>query len=313
MRKSEIENQVFQKIEENASIVIFGHVNPDGDCVGSVMGMKKELQFLFPNKKIYGVGSRPNYLPSFFEKADEISFETIENSLAILVDLNCFERIEDQRALKAKDFVCFDHHIPLKGTTFLAIQDQDAPSATYVITKAFKKKYKKISKEAAMYFFTGLVTDTDRFQLDCQPHTLNMASYLISLGVDYKAIYDELYAQDQKRLEYKAFLYSHVQFSDKVAYCIVHKADYMPLGIPSSEAGEQADLLARLNHHPIWILFTEQEDSSIRVEFRANGSFDMQKVATTFGGGGHYSASGCTIHSFDLIPSILKEANQAKK
>ncbi len=305
MKKNEIENLIFGKIEAAESIVIFGHVNPDGDCVGSVMGMKKELQSLFPEKKVYGVGSRPSYLPGFFEKADEVSLETIQESLAVLVDLNCFERIEDQRALQAKDFVCFDHHIPLPQTTFPAIQDRDAPSATYVITKAFKKRYHFIDKEAAAYLFTGLVTDTDRFQLDGEPHTLSMASYLISLGVDYKAIYDELYAQDRNRLAYKAFLYEHVLFDGNVTYCIVHKEDYEPLGIPSSEAGEQADLLSRLDHHPIWVLFTEQPNGSIRVEFRANGKYDMQKVAKSFGGGGHFSASGCTIYSFDTIPEIL--------
>ncbi len=310
MKKQEIEKIVFEKIEKAESIVIFGHVNPDGDCVGSVFGMKKELQYLFPDKRIYGVGSRPSYLPSFFEKADEVSLETIEKSLAILVDLNCFERVEDQRVRKAKDFVCFDHHIPLLDTPFLAVQDEDAPSATYVITKAFRKHYHKISKEAAMYLYTGLVTDTDRFLLDSRKNTLQIASYLISLGVDYQKIFDELYAQDKNRLQYKAFIYNHIVYDGKVSYCIVHKEDYFPLGIPSSEAGEQADLLSRLDHHPIWVLFTEQADDSIRVEFRANGEYNMQKVAASFGGGGHFSASGCTIHSFDLVKDIIKALNE---
>lgn len=310
MNKQEIENAVFEKIEKADSIVIFGHVNPDGDCVGSVFGLKKELQYLFPKKKIYGVGSRPSYLPSFFEKADEVSVDIIHRSLAILVDLNCFERVEDQRVKYAKEYVCFDHHIPLPDTSFLAIQDEDAPSATFVIARAFKKRYHIISEEAAMYLFTGLVTDTDRFLLDSRKETLKMAGYLISLGVDFQSIYDELYAQDKNRLEYKAFIYNHVKYDGKVCYCVIHKSDYVPLGIPSSEAGEQADLLARLDKHPIWVLFTEQEDDSIRVEFRANGKYNMQKVATSFGGGGHFSTSGCTIHSFDKIEEIIRALNE---
>ena len=75
-----------------------------------------------------------------------------------------------------------------------------------------------ISEEAAMYLFTGLVTDTDRFLLDSRKETLKMAGYLISLGVDFQSIYDELYAQDKNRLEYKAFIYNHVKYDGKVCY-----------------------------------------------------------------------------------------------
>ena len=115
---TEEEKIVFKAIEEADSIVFFGHKNPDGDCVGSVMGMKHAIMELFPDKKIYGVGTHPSYLPSFIEEADRIGDEVIENSLAVVVDVSDSYRVEDQRFLKAKKIVCVDHHIKSSEVNF---------------------------------------------------------------------------------------------------------------------------------------------------------------------------------------------------
>lgn len=309
MKKREVLAQIFAKIEAAESIVIFGHVNPDGDCVGSVMGLKKELQFLFPDKKIYGVGSRPSYLPSFLEPADEVNEEVISHSLAVLVDLNTISRAEDKRVSLALDRVCFDHHILKEDPGFLVYHEEKAPSATYVITKIFREHYHRISPEAATYFFLGLITDTANFQLDAKPSTLRMAAYLVSLGVDYRSIFNDLYRQSQKELLFRSSLYQKIQFSGRVAYAILRKADYEPYSIPPAEVGEKVDLLSRIDHHPIWVLFSENADGSVRVEYRSDGSYNMQKVASMFGGGGHFSASGCPQKDFSKVEEILVALN----
>lgn len=310
MNQNEILNQIFAKIEAADSIVIFGHVNPDGDCVGSVFGLKKELQFLYPKKKVYGVGSRPSSLPRFLEPADEVSEETIKNSLAILVDLNITLRVEDKRFALAKDFVCFDHHIHGEDLGFLVYYDDKAPSATFVITKALQAKGFEVSKEAAMYFYMGLITDTNNFQFDSNPATLKMAAFYISLGVDYRAMNNELYRQDINELKFRSRLYQKMQFAGKVTYAIIRKEDYEPYGVKAPEVGMKADLLALVDDHPMWVLFSENSNGSVRVEFRSNGSYNVQKVAVMFGGGGHFSASGCPQKDFSRVEEILEAMNK---
>ncbi len=115
--------EIFKRIEQYDSVVIFGHASPDGDCVGSVMGSKFALQEYYPDKKIYAVGSHPKYLPSFVEPSDEVDDETIRNSIALLVDLSDFKRVEDQRILTAKEVVCFDHHILDLDVEFFTYRD----------------------------------------------------------------------------------------------------------------------------------------------------------------------------------------------
>ncbi len=303
--------QIFEKIEAYPSIVIFGHKNPDGDCVGSVMGLKKELQYLFPNKKVYGVGTHPSYLPTWIEKSDEVEDSVIENSLAIMVDLSDLDRVEDQRILKAKEIVCFDHHIQQdKEYNFLVHREELAPSATFILAKVFLEKYKVLTKDAATYFYIGLVTDSGRFQYDSKPETFNMASILVSYGVDTKKIYNDLYRQNSTDLKFRAFVYNNYKFSGKVTYITIKKEDYLSIGLTSNNAAGKVNLLALLDDHPIWVSFLEQEDGKIRVEYRANGEYNVQKTAVEFNGGGHFSASGCLLDDFSKVDDVLASLNR---
>lgn len=314
MYKSEILKAIFDKIESYDSIVIFGHKNPDGDCVGSVMGLRSELRYLYPKKKIYGVGTHPSYLPKFVEPADDVSDDVIASSLAIMVDLSDLERVEDQRILKAKEIVCFDHHVAQdKPYNFLCYRKEEAPSATFVLSEVLLGSFLDITKEAANYFFMGLVTDTGRFQFDSNPNTLSMAGKLVDLGADYRSMYNDLYKQSSKDLKYRAFIYNHYKFSGKVTYIIVHKEDYLPLGLTSNQVAGKVNLLALLDDHPIWVSFLEEENGDIRVEYRANGHYNVQKTATEFGGGGHFSASGCTLKNLDKVDDILKSLNSLEE
>lgn len=314
MLKSTVEemNQIFDIIESYDSIVIFGHMNPDGDCVGSVMGLRAQLRQLFPNKKIYGVGTHPKYLPSYLEESDDVSDEIIKNSLAIMVDLSDLERVEDQRIHTAKEIVCFDHHIASKGKDygFPVYRDTLAPSATYVLTKCLLERYHVINDEAAMYFYLGLVTDTGRFQFDSQPETMEVAALLLSHHVDYKRMYRELYKQTSRDLKYRAFIYNNYAFNGKVTYCVVRKEDYQKLGLTSNEASGKVNLLSMLDNHPMWVTFTQQEDDVIRVEFRSDGTYNVQIVAKQFGGGGHLAASGAKLTTFDDVDKVLEAMNK---
>lgn len=312
--KNAILNQIFEKIEAYDSIVIFGHVNPDGDCVGSVLGLKHALRELFPQKKVYGVGTHPSYLPEGLEKADEVDDGTVASSLAILVDLSDLARIEDQRILTAKEIVCFDHHVADKDSyPFPVYREEEAPSATYILAKVLLQRYGRIPASAAPELFLGLVTDTGRFQYDGEPHTMEMAGRLVSCGVDYRQLYRELYRQHSKDLHYRAFVYDHFHFEGKVTYCFVSKADWTRLGLTQQEAGGKVNLLSLLDGHPIWAFFTEQEDGIVRCELRSDGTYDVQAVAKLFGGGGHIPAAGCKVESFQKAMDVVKALDQARK
>lgn len=303
---------VFSALEEADSIVIFGHKNPDGDCVGSVLGMKSALKEMFPNKKVYALGTHPSYLPKV-EESDVIEDSVIEESLALMVDLSDLDRVEDQRIRLAKKIVCIDHHVAQVEPDFPVLRDENAPSATFVIAKALNIRYGKIpSSKCATYLYMGLVTDSGRFQYDAEPETLKVAADLISYGVDYKSMYTQLYRQSSVILRYCSLIYQNFKFDGLVTYVCVTKEMYESFGLAQNEASGKVNLLANLDGHPIWAFFTEQQDSTIRVELRSTGQYNVQKVAVLFGGGGHVAASGCTLKSFDDVKNVIVALNQAE-
>lgn len=306
-------NAVFTKLEEAPSIVIFGHKNPDGDCVGSVLGRKYALLSLFPDKKVYALGTHPAYLGPV-DDSDIVDDKTIRDSLCVRIDLSDFDRVEDQRIRLSSNVVCIDHHISDKPFPYPIIRDADAPSATYVFAKSLLVRYGKIpSIKAATYLYRGLVTDSGRFQFDASPSTFELAAKLVSYGVDYRTLYNNRYQQNSKDLRYRSFIYSHFDFSGKVSFCVVKKEDYHAFNRTQEEASGKVNLLSLLDHHPIWALFTEQEDSTVRVELRSNGFYNVQLAAVQFNGGGHLAASGCTLSSLDLVPQVLEALNKLEE
>lgn len=303
---------VFTEIEKADSIVIFGHVNPDGDCIGSVLGLRNALRVLFPNKKVYGVGSHPSFV-NFVEQSDFVDDETIKNSLCVMVDLSGMNRVEDQRILLTDHIVCIDHHEKSEPFDHPIVRDTEAPSATYVITKCLWERYHTIPKEAATLLFLGLITDSGRFQFYSDSETFKVASLLVEHGADYSFVYNNLYIQSAKNLRFRSFVYSHFQFDGIVSYFIVRKEDYLSLGLNEQEAGSQVNLVSLLDNKPIWAEFCELENGKIRVELRSNGKYNVQKVAVKFNGGGHIPASGCQLDDLSKVKDVLSALNLAER
>lgn len=305
---------VFAALEEAESIVIFGHKNPDGDCVGSVMGMKHALKTLFPQKKIFAVGTHPTYLPRFIEPSDIVDDETIQNSLALMVDLSDLDRVEDQRIRTAKSIVCIDHHVKQYEQPFPVLRDENAASCTAIITRCLILRYGKIpSKESALYLYMGLMTDSGRFQYDSRPETLETAIELIKTGIDTNALYSELYRQNSRDLRYRSVIYSNFKMDGKVCYVCITKDMYEPLGLSDNEASGKVNLLSLLDDHPMWAAFTEQSNGTIRCELRSNGHYNVQQVAVCFNGGGHVPAAGCRLTTFDDVQKVVDRMNEEKE
>ncbi len=309
--EKEIE-EVFSKIEQADSLVLFGHANPDGDCIGSVLGLRNALRALFPEKKVYGLGSHPSFI-SFVEKSDIVDEKTIRESLCVILDLSGLARVEDERIRLSNNIVCIDHHEKSEPFDYPIIRDTSAPSATYVISKCLLSRYHRIPKEAATYLFLGLITDSDRFHFYSDPKTFEIAKILVESGADIHFVYDNLYVQSERNLRFKSFVYSHFRFSGKVSYFLVRKEDYEQYGMSEQEAGSQVNLISLLENHPMWVEFCELGNGKIRTELRSNGKYNVQKVAVQFKGGGHIPASGCQLDSFDQVDDVLEALNKAEE
>ena len=292
---------IIAQIEKYNSIVIFGHINPDGDCYGSQVGLREIILALYPHKKVYLAGRG---LPKFFKllpPTDEISDEVIANSLAIIVDANDVSRLEDQRAEHALAFAKIDHHIDTgsfkDGPSYV---DTRANSACDIIAALAMECNIKLNRIGATALYMGILTDSARFQFVTDyESTFVRAKYLIDCGADTKAINEVLSRTDEKTLAAKGYILSHYQKTKEgVIYIVYDKETLKKLDLSANAASNMINLLGNVEGYPIWASFAEYEDGKVRVELRSNGPA-IQPCAVRIGGGGHALASGAQLEKLD--------------
>lgn len=308
---------IVSKIEQYDSIVIFGHLNPDGDCYGSQIALRNILRLRYPHKKIYAVGSG---LKKFFDiigKMDVVSDEIITQSLAIVLDSNDLNRLEDKRAATAKDFAKIDHHID----TFTfhegpEVIDDKATSTCELIYLLAKENDYEIDLMAASALYLGMMTDTARFQFATNfVRMFDIAKNLCALGVDPVLLNKTNNLVPESTLDIKAFIYSHIiKDSRGIVYAIATKAEREALGVTSQQIVGNTSLLSYVAGYPIWLILSETDVGGMQCEMRSS-VHNVQRIATHFGGGGHEFAAGFTIKQFksEIIKELLNLCADAIK
>lgn len=312
---------IISKIEQYDSIVIFGHLNPDGDCYGSQIALRNILKLKYPNKQIYCVGSG---LKKFFDiigKMDVVSDEVIAQSLAIVLDSNDINRLEDQRAWKARDFAKIDHHID----TFTfhegpEVIDDTATSTCELIYLFAKENNFEIDLISASALYLGMMTDTARFQFANNfVRMFEIARDLCDRGVDPILLNKTNNLVPEINISIKSFIYSHVKKDRRgIIYAVATKEDREKLGVTSAQICANTSLLSYVVGFPVWLIASETDNGGMQVEMRSS-TFDIQKIATHFGGGGHTFAAGFTYKKFgqdvlnellDLLADTVKKGNE---
>ena len=308
-------NQIWDLIKKNDSIVIYGHINPDGDCYGAQVGLKEIILANFPNKKVYVTGSG---VPAFFDvicKMDVVKDEDIKKSLAIIVDGNDLARMEDSRIFTAKEFAKIDHHIDTGSfTEGPFVVDTSANSTCDIITGFVLDYNLKVSPLGANALYLGIVTDSARFQFVTDyPKTFERVKFLCEHGADPHKLNKVLSKTDETSLAAKGYVMSHYKKSKAGVISIVYdKKTLEKLSISANHASNLINLLGNIEGYPIWCSFAEYTDGRVRAEFRSNGPA-VQPVAVSVGGGGHAQASGAQLPSLDYkqIEEIIRRLDQA--
>lgn len=297
---------VWNKIKEFDSIVIYGHVNPDGDCYGSQLGLKTAILDNFENKKVYAVGSGYPRLSSLIGTMDEVDDETIKNSLSIVVDTSNQDRVEDQRYKLGLDVIKIDHHLPQEHFGNPELLETSRCSCTELICVMLLANEAKITKEAALPLFLGLVTDSGRFLYQpISKQTYEIAGVLSDTGIDCNVLYDALYEVDEKILRLKGYIYvNYKKTKENIAYLVCPKEDLRKLGCDFNLAASQVNAIANIKGCPAWVFFSESESGLVRVEFRSK-DINVQTIAAKFGGGGHVHASGCRLDALEDYKYVL--------
>ena len=307
--------KILEKIKEFDTIIIHGHVNPDGDCIGSQFGLKYLIEETFPNKKVIITGSASKYV-SFLGEPTMIEDESIFiGALSICVDCPVYERLSDNRCDKAKYSIKIDHHNDYNEYCDYEYIDSVAPSCTQIITEFYKtfSDELKMSEKAATALYVGMLTDTGRFSHgNISPKTFECASTLLSHGVNLDFINNSLSLETEGALRLKGYCLNNFKVTENgFAYITLKYDEFNKFGVGEEVASSLVTSISTMKECPVWALIIENSEK-IRLRLRSRGPA-INELAQKYNGGGHKLASGGTLKNWDDLEEFVKLADELVK
>lgn len=301
--------EVLQAIRAYDTIIIHRHFRPDGDAMGSQVGLKAVLQENFPHKHIYIVGDQPGFF-GFMEGSvmDEIPDSTYAGALAIILDCGSVHMISDDRYTLAEKTIRFDHHIFCGQIADLEIIDTSYESCCGLITEFVSQCGLKLTPFAAKSLYTGMVTDSGRFRYDgTTSNTFRLASILMEQKFDTNQLFRDLYADDFASKQLKASFILKIRFTaNKVAYIYTTQEEFDALQMDTFTVSRgMVNTMADIKGVDIWVNFTET-DKGVLCELRSS-RYNINPIAVKYGGGGHAKASGATVADKETAMAMLAD------
>ena len=308
-----VKQEILNTIKAYPRIVLCRHVRPDGDAVGSTLGLAFLLRNAFPEKDIRVVNEdRTDYLAFLGEEDPAPADDFYTDALAIALDVGTADRAAHPKISLANKLIVIDHHRPEEPWGDLRWIEPHRSSVCEMITEfyAFHREELTMTPEAAAALYTGIVTDSTRFRWPSTGgDTLRLAALLLDQGIDTETLFAHLYLEDFDYYRYKAYVYEHLQQTEHgVAYIFVTREMQEQFGLDREGASDTVDLMNSIRGALIWLAFIENPDGVIRVRLRSRFT-EVRPLASRYRGGGHDRASGATVYSWEEAQQLIAEAD----
>ncbi|MBU1718162.1 MAG: bifunctional oligoribonuclease/PAP phosphatase NrnA [Bacteroidetes bacterium] len=331
-----IENNICEEIKERIGnarhICIIPHVNPDGDAIGSVLGLHHLMQKLGKSSVVVS----PNNFPEFLEwmpGASEILIhsankEAAENAiqpadLIFLLDFNSPSRIDQLAPLITEHQafkVLIDHHLDPKDFCDIMISDTSVSSASELLYQLIVGMgYEDlINADSATGIYVGIMTDTGSYSYSITPECHRITASLLEKGIDAIQIHNAVYdTYSESRMRLLGFCLSErmiVDYEKCLALIYLRKDDLRRFKYQPGDTEGVVNYALSIKGVMMAGIFIERKDY-IKVSFRSKGNLPVNTIAHDyFQGGGHLNASGGSYNgTLDEAIAKFVEVSQQKK
>ncbi|HEX2179286.1 MAG TPA: bifunctional oligoribonuclease/PAP phosphatase NrnA [Actinomycetota bacterium] len=286
-------------LKDADEVAIACHVSPDGDAFGSMLGLGLYLETI--GKKVYlSWGSAEAAIPdnyAFLPGVDRIvPQERVPDAVEVFVAIDCgdLRRLDllTPKFQAAKVKINVDHHISNSNFGDINLVDHQRASSAELAFELIQRMGGQVTPEMATALYTGVVTDTGRFQYsNTSPATLQAAVALREAGADHLTVAENIFESapfDQLRILGKVL--TRARLTDGVVYSWLHLDDLEGHGLEIAE--DFIDFLKVVKEADVAVLLKERPEGGWRVSLRARNEIDVSAVAQSFGGGGHAKAAG---------------------
>ena len=299
---------VMSAIREYNRIIIHRHKNPDGDALGSQLGLSGILKENFPDKEILCVGDTSVRYAFMGYTPDEVADDAYNGALAIILDTSAAALISDDRYTTAAKTVRIDHHIFCEEIAQIEVTDTSYESCCGLITAFAMECDLKVPSDAAKALYTGMITDSGRFRYDSvSPNTFRCAAFLMEQNFRTDDIYRNLYADDFAFIQLRARFVLKIQFAGcGVAYIYTTKEEAASYDADNFTLSRgMVNVMGEIRGVDIWVNFTEA-DEGVLCEIRSS-LYNINPIAKKYGGGGHAKASGATLKNREEAMAMLED------
>lgn len=302
-------------IRSHDTVIIHRHHKPDGDAMGSQIGMKHLIKENFPEKTVYAVGDDPRFFGFMDDSVmDEIPDSAYEGALAIILDCGASSLISDSRYTLAAETARIDHHIFCETIAGTEVIDTSFESCCGMIAQFAVESGLRLNPLAAKSLYTGIVTDSGRFRYDgTTSRTHNLVAHLLQQDFDTNQVFRNLYADSYESKKLKAQFILKVNFTkNNVAYIYTTREEFAALGADLFTVSRgMVNTMADIRGVDIWVNFTEAEQG-VLCEIRS-AAYNINPIAVKYGGGGHSKASGATVADRETAMAMLADLDALKE
>jgi bifunctional oligoribonuclease and PAP phosphatase NrnA len=310
----EISEAIKSRLAAAHDVLVVSHVRPDGDAIGSLLGMGLALENAGKSVQMVladGVTSSFRHLPG----AEKIKTK-IEGPYDTFVTTDCadFRRTGKPLESAGQPDINIDHHITNERFGKLNLIEGEEVATSAILTNYLPVWGYPITKDIAEALLTGIVTDTLGFRTsNMTPEAMRQAAQLMETGVDMP----ELYMRGLVRRSYASARYwgaglSRLERKDGMVWSTLTLEDRKVAGYSGNDDADLINIVSAIGGFKVGMIFVEQPRNRVKISWRAlEPGIDVSGVATRFGGGGHAAAAGADVDG--PLEEVKKNVLQSTK
>jgi len=312
MKDSAIHNAIREKLLAAEGILIFSHIRPDGDAVGSLLALGLALQDAGKQVQMVLKDGVPSEFRFLRGSEKILRAPSAPAGLIIAVDVSDFSRIGKGFGIDTPD-IQVDHHITNLNFAKINLVDPEAVATSAILAESIPLWGLKITPLIAEALLTGIVTDTIGFRTsNMTPQALRIAADLMEYGVNLPDIYERSLSQRTfEAARYWGKGLNSLQRDGRLIWATLTDDDRRTTGYNGNDDADLNHILSSITEGDISVLFIEQNKQHVKVSWRARPGWDVSKLAVKFGGGGHPAAAGAEI--FGTLEEVKKRVLDATK
>ena len=289
---------VIDKLLLANKVAVISHIRPDGDAIGSLIGLGLSLQESGKDVQMIlsdGVPDIFNHIPG-----SNLVKKKMDGELDMIFVVDCSDRNRAGKALNGIPLpdVNIDHHPTNTAFAKYNLVDDTAVATAEMLARFLKEAGFSLSKQVADALLFGMITDTLGFRTNnMTPRAMEITASLMKAGGDLPGLYQKgLVARSYAAARYWGAGLSNLERDGRIIWATLSLEQRKAVNYPGNDDADLINFLATIEAIDVVIMFVEQEPGLVKISWRSTPSFDVSQVAMHYGGGGHAAAAGANVH-----------------